>query len=219
MVQKLHQRQYRILQHLLRRQRPGHGDQRDQEALQEVVAVAPGRQVGGDAELAVLGFRQHLARLAVELDHLEEHLEEAPAPQIFEIAKAIAQAMGHVLQAIGLDLEAEAHRAVPIGHLQLLEQAHEERIGGVVEHHEGGIEAHGLSAVGHRHRVRVSADVVVLLVESEVEPLVQEMAACEAGRAGADDSYGGFCHGLLLLYVLRFDPSRSHGRNEPHSQL
>jgi hypothetical protein len=31
------------------------------------------------------------------------------------------------------------------------------------------------------------------------EGVLQEMAACEAGRAGADDSDGGFCHGLLLL--------------------
>ncbi|MGH8583432.1 MAG: hypothetical protein ACREWG_11740, partial [Gammaproteobacteria bacterium] len=42
----------------------------------------------------------------------------------------------------------------------------------------------------------------VLLVHRHIEPLVQEMAASEAGRAGAYDGHSGFYHGLLPSLVV-----------------
>ena len=78
-----------------------------------------------------------------------------------------------------------------------MKQAREQRVRGVVKHHEAGVDRDGAAGAGFGglDGVGVAADVVRRFEEREVVVALQEMGAAEAGDAGADDGEARLGHG------------------------
>jgi len=134
-----------------------------------------------------------------------EHPVKTGAEEIFPLGEEVVQ-RGAAEFEPGLSVaDAEGHVGFFRGDIELTEEAGEERVGGVVEHHETGVD--GDRATGPRFsggdRIRVTADVVGRLEEGDVEVAVEKVGAAEAGDAGADDGETRLEHGRRAAEGLR----------------
>ena len=84
-------------------------------------------------------------------------------------------------------LDAERHAGFLRFNAKTAEQLREIRVRLVIEHHEAGIKMHSCSVFVHRNCIRMSAGVIVLFVNGEIEIVMQKPSAAHSGDTGSDD--------------------------------
>ena len=107
--------------------------------------------------------------------------------EVFALGKKEIERASVQLDAVGHVLDGEGHCGRLRGDIEFLEKAGEVRVGDLVIDHETRVEREHPAVFLDLDGVRVAAYAVVLLEEGEIGLPFQEMGACEAGDACADD--------------------------------
>ena len=125
-------------------------------------------------------------RLAIEAAQIGQHAPEAPADQVSWLAEQAAQRAGVVLEAGRFVLRRKAHRGRLAGDAEFGEQACQQRVVGVVEDDEAGVDGMPVSTDFDLVGVGVAARPVVLLEQHDLVRARQQPGAGESGDARSD---------------------------------
>ena len=181
----------------------GHGDD---ELFDDVLpeALAFGELAEGEA--AQPAALELIQRSGAEAPDPEQESPVGRPEKVCALGEEAVEPEAAVLQARRIVLAAEGHIRLRCRNPQLPEEGPEERVGPLVVDDEARVDGQTrVGAVPDDGRVRVAADVVVFLEESDLVPAVQKIGGHDAGNTGADDGDVHTRlrhHGLCLLERL-----------------
>ncbi len=205
-VAKADQRGHGKAQHLVGGAGPDAAHHGQQVVLTEggAKAVVVQKIADGAAQPRFIAFLGDARGQAVEAQDLGQHLQKARAQQIAPLREHAAQRTAAPFQAraaIGLrHLHGKRHLGGSRGHLQLLEQTRQQRIGAVVEDQKSGVHALAHAAQRQVHRVGVPPEMAARLQQGHGRPARRRGQAARCGQPRnprTDDSNA--MHGGALL--------------------
>src|SRR5512140_1182578 len=135
-------------------------------------------------ENAVVGVEEELSRGFVEADDVREH---SPVGRAHRVATTRKERTIGVLEAVGLDVHAEAHRRWLGRDAEAAEQLGEVRVALLVEYDEARVDVVSAVCRLDAHRVGVASDVVVLLEDGEIVVARQKVGGDVARDPRSDD--------------------------------
>ena len=193
-VEEAHQRGRGKIEGPAGRDAPDGGAHRHEVKAQEIVAEA----VSADEFIQRHRFEGLVVKGGIghaeKAEDLGEELEEARTDQIGALGEDAVQTHAVVFHVQFFVAHAETHLGRFDGYAQLVEQAHQIRIGHLVEDHEPGVDRDAASAFVDFDRVRVAADVALALEDGHVVALPQKPRGPESGNPAADDGQAFFAH-------------------------
>ena len=131
---------------------------------------------------------------AEEAQNLREELEEAWTDQVRALGEDAVETHAVVFNIEFLVTDTETHFGRLDRDAQLVEEAHEIRVGHFVEDHEAGVDGHAASFFVDFDRVRVTANVFLALEDRHVIALAQQPRGTQSGDTAADDSKTFLAH-------------------------
>ena len=163
----------------------GHGDD---ELFDDVLpeALAFGELAEGEA--AQPAALELIQRSRAEAPDPEQKSPVGRPEEVCALGEEAVEPKAAVLQARRIVLAAERHIRLRCRNPQLPQKGPEEGVGPFVVDDESRVDGQPrVGALPDDGRVRVAADVVVLLEEGDLVPAVQQIGGHDAGDAGADD--------------------------------
>ena len=126
---------------------------------------------------------------AVEAQQVGQHAEKAWPQQLAALGEYGIELAAAPFQPGRRHLHRKRHFGRGGGHGQLIEQAHQLRVGGVVEHQEAGVHAVAHAPQRHVHRVGMAAEVAVGLEQHQIDIGRQPPGSGQAGDARTHHSH------------------------------
>ena len=126
---------------------------------------------------------------AVEAQQVGQHAKKAWPQQIAALGEYGVEVAAAPFQPGRRHLHRERHFGRGGGHGQLIEQAYQLRVGGVVEHQKAGVHAVAHALQRHVHRVGMATEVVIGLEKHQIDIGRQLPGSGQAGDARPHHSH------------------------------